>query len=104
MADPFVPAEKEATPRESLLRALSTAPQTARDLSQGVGLSENDVFHHLEHLRKTLKTQNRRLLVTPASCLDCDYIFQKRDRLTRPGKCPVCRSTHLSEPLFSLLK
>ena len=102
MTNPFIPPEKDVTPRESLLRTLSSEPLTARELSQLIGISEKDVLHHLEHLQKTLKTQNKNLLITPASCLDCDFVFQKRGRLTRPGKCPVCRSTHLSEPLFSL--
>lgn len=102
MTKPYLLLAKEETPRESLLRTLDSSPVTARDLSRDVGLSEKDVFHHLSHLKKTLKAQNRQLVVQPAVCLDCQYIFQKRERLTRPGKCPVCRSTHLSEPLFSL--
>jgi predicted Zn-ribbon and HTH transcriptional regulator len=41
-------------------------------------------------------------VVTPATCRDCHFVFHKRTRLTRPGKCPLCRSTRLSEPMFSL--
>lgn len=96
------PVEQEQTPRERLLQALTAEPVSARTLSQAVSLSESEVVDHLQHLQKTLKTRNRRLVLTPATCLDCQFVFQKRDRLTRPGKCPVCRSTHLSEPLFSL--
>jgi predicted Zn-ribbon and HTH transcriptional regulator len=102
VTEPFPPPERAETAREELLRALSSTPATARCLSQAAGLSEKEVFHHLAHLQKSLKAQHRRLKVTPAACLDCQYVFQKRDRLTRPGKCPICRSTHLSEPLFSI--
>ena len=102
MSGPFIPPERESTPRESLLQLLSAQPKSARELSQEAGLSERDVVFHLGHLQKTLKTKRRRLRVTPATCLDCGYVFHKRTRLTSPGKCPVCRSTHLSDPLFSL--
>ena len=96
------PPEHGQTPRERLLHALSAEPLSARSLSQLVSLSEREVFDHLQFLQKTLKTRGQRLVLTPATCLDCQFVFRKRERLTRPGRCPVCRRTHLSEPLFSL--
>ncbi|MEJ2470537.1 MAG: transcriptional regulator [Desulfuromonadales bacterium] len=101
MTEPAPPAERLETPRERLLQELTSTPQSARALSQRAGLSERDVFRHLFHLQKSLKTQKQKLVVTPAGCLDCNFTFHKRARLTPPGKCPVCRSTHLSPPLFS---
>lgn len=97
------PTEQLQTARERLLLTLSDVPVTPRELSQKLGLAEKEVLFHLTHLQKSLKTQNRRLVVTPATCLDCQFVFRKRERFSRPGKCPVCRSTYLSEPLFSLV-
>jgi predicted Zn-ribbon and HTH transcriptional regulator len=85
-----------------VLQALGADPVSARDLSQRIGLSEREVTSHLRHLQKSLRRDTQRLQLTPPRCLDCDFVFHKRERLTRPGRCPVCRSTHLSEPLFSL--
>jgi predicted Zn-ribbon and HTH transcriptional regulator len=85
-----------------ILQALAGEPLSARDLSQQVGIAEREIAGHLRHLQKSLKNSPRRLQLTPPRCLDCSFVFQKRERLTRPGRCPVCRSTHLSEPLFSL--
>ncbi len=102
MSDRHPPPERRQSDRVRLLQCLSAEPLAARDLSQTAGLSERDVIEHLQHLHKTLKTQQRCLVVKPAACLDCQFVFHKRTRLTRPGKCPVCRSTHLSEPRFSL--
>jgi len=102
MTEPHPPPVRLQSPRELLLQTLSAKQLTVRALSQAAGLSERDVLNHLQHLQKSLKAQNRRLKVTPATCLDCHFIFQKRERLTRPGKCPVCRSTHLREPFFSI--
>jgi len=102
MKQPILPPEHGQTPRERLLNALSAEPLSARVLSQRVSLAEREVFDHLQSLQKTLKTRGQRLVLTPATCLDCQFVFRKRERLTRPGRCPICRSTHLSEPLFSL--
>lgn len=96
------PPERAQTARDMILQALGADPVSARELSQMIGLSEREVTGHLRHLQKSLKHAAQRLQVTPPRCLDCGFVFHKRERLTRPGRCPVCRSTHLSEPLFSL--
>ncbi|MGW8312512.1 MAG: ArsR family transcriptional regulator [Desulfuromonadales bacterium] len=102
MTEPPSPPVRLQSQRRRLLRFLSTEPMSARELSHAAGLSERDVYDHLQHLRKTLRKQACQLIVSPAACLDCHYTFRKRERLTRPGKCPICRSTHLSEPHFCL--
>lgn len=99
---PLPPPCRVQTARERLSLALGPEPVTLRQLSQAAGLSEREVLSHLQHLQKSLRTQGRRLAITPATCLDCRFSFQKRDRFTRPGKCPACRSTRLSGPFFAL--
>ena len=84
------------------MQVLSGDPLTAKELSQLAGLSEREVYDHLSHLQKSLKSKRQRLLVTPALCLECDFKFKKRERLSRPGRCPVCRSARISLPRFSL--
>jgi hypothetical protein len=96
------PAEpsRPATVRESLLAALRSGAATARDLSRAVGVSERDVAGHLEHLDRTLRARGTRLRVEPAACLDCGFAFAKRERFTRPGQCPRCRSRRITLPRF----
>ena len=101
MSEPYPPPGRLKSDRDRLLQSLSAEPRSVRTLSRAAGLSEREVLAHLHHLQKSLKAQGRRLLVEPAVCLDCRFVFHKRTRLSRPGKCPVCRSTHLSDPLFS---
>ena len=40
--------------------------------------------------------------VVPAACLACGFVFRTRQRLTRPGRCPVCDSSHIEPPRFSV--
>ncbi|MBU0515743.1 MAG: transcriptional regulator [Proteobacteria bacterium] len=87
------------TIRQLLIALLKSGPHTARDLSVAAHLPEKDVTFHLEHVRRSV---GRSLIIEPAECLACGYVFADRRRLTKPGKCPRCRSTRIGPPLFSV--
>ncbi|HEV8309651.1 MAG TPA: transcriptional regulator [Methylomirabilota bacterium] len=91
------------TVRSALRDALRTGSLTARELSARVGIPEKQVAGHLEHLDRSLRAAGERLHVEPACCLDCGFVFRKRDRLSRPSRCPVCRSEHLDGPRFAIV-
>lgn len=97
------PPPREATLRGQLAAALRRGPATARELSAEVGVREKDVPEHLAHLSRSLAARGERLEVVPASCIACGFAFRSRERLTRPGACPRCRSTRIDPPVFRLL-
>jgi predicted Zn-ribbon and HTH transcriptional regulator len=84
------------------MKELEQGPLSARDLSGLVGIPEKEVAGHLEHIRHSLHRTGKRLIVQPAECTKCGFVFDKRERLTRPSRCPVCKSESLHAPLFSL--
>ncbi len=92
------------TVRQEIIAALSEGSFSARDLSALVSIPEREVAGHLEHIQKTLASAGQQLAVTPAECKKCGFVFAKRDKLKRPGKCPVCKGESISEPLFSIAK
>ena len=59
-------------------------------------------MEHLEHLRKTLRGAGRRLILIPAVCRECGFVFRKRDRIRGPGHCPLCRGESIADPSFRL--
>lgn len=99
-----VPAAREKTLARALRDALAAGPgpATALELSAEVRAGEKAVLEALAHLRRSLRRTDDALVVRPAACLACGYVFAKRDRLGKPGKCPLCRSTRIAPPLFSL--
>ena len=99
---PRVPRAQSQTARQSLLEWLGDIPLSARDLSQMAGMSEKDVYAHLPHLAKSLKQQNLRLEVIPASCQSCGYSFDRRGQYTKPSRCPECRKERIDPPAFSV--
>jgi predicted Zn-ribbon and HTH transcriptional regulator len=99
---PRPPVEAHDTVRHLIMTELEKGMFSARDISGLVGIPEKTVAGHLEHIRQSLHRTGRRLIVQPAECTKCGFVFDKRERLTRPSRCPVCKSESLHAPLFSL--
>ena len=102
LKEPAVPHAMHDTVRKELIAALMEGPASARDLSAAAAIREREVDGHLEHIRKSLSATGHRLIVTPAECKKCGFVFSKRDKLKRPGKCPACKGESIREPLFSI--
>lgn len=96
------PEERFETVRHYIAALLEEGTYSAKELSQVIRIPEKDVCDHLEHLQRTLGKGDRHLVVICASCRHCGFVFKKRDRLTKPGKCPSCRSIHIQAPAFHI--
>lgn len=101
MPGPPKPRLRAETIREALRVALRGGPHTARDLSKEVGIPERDVPGHLEHLERSGRRRDERLVIEGCRCLDCGFT-PERHPLKRPGHCPRCRGRRLSFPRFEL--
>ncbi len=99
---PTVPRGALATVRHAIIDLLRDQTLSARDISALAHIPEKDVYGHLEHIRLSIQPGGDFLEVTPAECRFCGFVFAKRDRLTPPGKCPVCGHEHIFEPLFTI--
>ncbi len=100
--EPFIPAEKHETLRQSIIHFLENQTLSAKDISAHVGISEKEVCEHLEHIQKTINYKFKTLDIIPAECNKCGFLFKKRERLKKPGKCPICRGESIAEPLFTI--
>ncbi len=99
---PHIPAERHETIRQKIISVLDGQTFSAKEISGQVGVSEKEVYGHLEHIQKTMSKKDRTLVISPAECLKCNFAFKKRERLKKPGRCPICRSELIREPLFSI--
>jgi predicted Zn-ribbon and HTH transcriptional regulator len=102
--EPFIPVERHETIRRKIISVLEGQTLSAKDISADVRISEKEIYEHLEHIQRTLNKSEYIFILAPAVCKKCSFVFRKRDRLKKPGKCPVCRSELIQEPLFSISK
>jgi transcriptional regulator len=100
--EPRVPVERRETIRREILSLLKDNELSAKAISAEVGVSEKEVYEHLDHIRKSIGKGEHGFIINPAVCRKCGFLFRKRDRLRKPGRCPVCRSETIDEPLFSI--
>lgn len=83
------------TLRQQIIALLSSEELTLRDLSQALSIPEKDVVGHLGHIERTLRTQGKKLAEIPYQCLSCGFVFDKRTRFSKPGRCPACKNSHM---------
>lgn len=92
-----VPKERKQTIRQEIIEKLKAESLSVSELSQLVGRSEKEITEQLTQIQ-----QSKKLKIAPAECLNCGFVFEGRTRTKKPGKCPKCRQSRLSDPLFSM--
>jgi transcriptional regulator len=102
--EPTIPAERYETLRKYIIALLEEGTLSTNDLSKYVRITEKDICDHLEHIRKTLNKNNCRMVTMPAKCEQCGFVYKKRERFSKPGKCPTCHSSLIDPPRFHISK
>ena len=87
------------TIRQTIAFVLRDREMTAKEISQAVGIREKEVYEHLVHIARS-KMADGKFTLIPSTCKNCGFVFRKRDRLTPPGKCFICRSEAITPPRF----
>ena len=90
------------TLRQKIISLLSDTEMSTREISGQVGIPEKEVVEHLAHIARSLVSQNKKVVIAPAICLGCQYVFENRRRFTRPGRCPHCKKSHIQSPRFRI--
>jgi predicted Zn-ribbon and HTH transcriptional regulator len=89
------------TIRQALKELLEGEALSALELSQRLSVPEKEVYEHLAHLARA-PGPGRRFHLIPSICRKCGFTFTKRERLTPPSRCPVCRGESIKRPRFAL--
>lgn len=88
---------------QRLREALAGAPpKTLKELSGELSVAEKDLGVALEKLTLSLRRESVKLSVEPARCIACGFEFASRQRVTKPSRCPSCRSERIAPPRYSI--
>ncbi len=95
-----------ATRRERIISLLEEKDYSVSELVQVIGIrgkgSKKLILDDLKAIQKTLKREGKVLLVKPAECRKCGFVF--RPEINIPSRCPRCKSEWIEEPRFMIAK
>ncbi|TFG34250.1 transcriptional regulator [Candidatus Thorarchaeota archaeon] len=95
------------TRREEITRYLEAAeyPITAQDLCERLGLKKRSIIYEdIDHIARSVKHEGKEVIVRPASCGKCHFVFSKIHSAKAPTKCPKCKSEWILAPAFLIRK
>lgn len=101
-AGPRGPESAFGRTRRERLRELLLSTEEGLPLDEIEKILEtrrSTIINDLEHLRRSFRHQDRRLLMVPPECTSCGFKF-RLDAPKAPSRCPSCKSRDLSEPIF----
>jgi len=85
------------TRRQLIQEMLEAKACTLKEISAMFGIT---VKHAEEEVMHVVKTSKQHFDIAHAKCVKCKFIFSKRDRLTKPSRCPKCKSERITQPAF----
>ncbi len=101
MTKAIATGDEMTTRRKSIAELLekSEHPMTAQDICVILDVeSRSIVYEDIGHIAKSVRHSGKELLIRPASCGKCGYVFSTRRVASRPSKCPKCRSQWILLP------
>ncbi len=87
--------------RKDLIPILLGQPRSVAELARLLDEAPKDLEQDLHHLLKSLRRMPYRAVIEPAKCRRCGFVYS-HDKLRKPGKCPLCKSTWISEPRIGI--
>lgn len=89
------------TRRQQIVERLAANEWEFDDLRHEFGLTVKVLEEDLRHIERSVRAAGQRLIVRPARCEVCDFLF-KSTALHPPGRCPSCRDRRIIGPWFSI--
>ena len=87
--------------RRDLLKRLTAQPRSVSSIARELGLKRGDVDDDFRHLIRSARAAGHQVAIEPARCRACGFTFGE-EKLSKPGKCPVCRGTRIFEAQVSI--
>jgi len=95
------------TRREEIAKYLEETefPLTAQDLCERLGLKKRSIIYEdIDHIARSVRNKGKEVIVRPASCGKCNYVFSLKHSAKAPTKCPKCKSEWILAPAFFIRK
>ncbi|BAD85093.1 hypothetical protein, conserved [Thermococcus kodakarensis KOD1] len=92
------------TRRERIISLLEERDYSPSELARALDLhgkgSVKIILEDLKAIQKILKRDGKVLLIKPAECRNCGFVFKPEIKV--PSRCPRCKSEWIEEPRFKI--
>ncbi len=89
----------DETTRRRIADYLRNRDATPSQLADALDVHVRSVYAHLPHVSRSVESGEEDFLVAPPECADCGF-SDFDDLLTRPSRCPSCKSERIEEPVL----
>ena len=92
------------TRRNDIEMLLSENEMTLIQIASHFRCETFEILEHLPHIAKSIKPE-RELVMLPAQCRKCEFIFKERQDkniFKKPSKCPKCNSERILAPVYKI--
>jgi transcriptional regulator len=91
------------TRRQEITEVLRNGTASLQDIAVILGVNIKAVFEDIPHIEKSVRPQEK-LVITPAECRRCGFIFKDRQKIRTPSRCPKCKNVRIKDPVFRIEK
>ena len=88
------------TRRQQIIEILQENRQTAQQLANYFQTELKEIIEDLQHIDKSIKP--KKLKIEPACCKSCNFVFKERSKVSKPSKCPRCKSEWIEAQMFRI--
>jgi predicted Zn-ribbon and HTH transcriptional regulator len=95
------------TRREMIAQFLEETeyPLTAQDLCERLDIKKRSIIYEdIDHIARSVKREGKEVIIRPARCGKCQYVFSRVSTAKAPTKCPKCKSEWILAPAFLIKK
>jgi predicted Zn-ribbon and HTH transcriptional regulator len=90
------------TRRQEIVAWLTEKEWEFDDLRHDLVLTVKVLEEDLRHIERSVRAAGQRLVITPARCEACDFVFNST-ALHQPGRCPSCRDRRIAGPWLRIV-
>ena len=86
------------TRRQQIIEILQQNKQAAQQLANYFQTTLKEILEDLEHIQKSIKP--KKFKIAPSYCKSCNFVFRERSKVSKPSKCPRCKSEWIEAQMF----
>ena len=90
------------TRRSEITDILSQNKISLQEIANIYRVELKEILEDIKHIKRSIEPAE--LVMIPAQCKGCGFVFKERSKIKTPSKCPRCRHERIKAPLFTIKK